>query len=172
MKKLQVALIFVVGLALITSCGFRLRGTSGQTPTHLKSGIAIKVENATNDWERVLESRLEAADIPLIQDEKQAPYVLVIQKENLTQNITGVSSSSTPRLYQLTYTVWFTLKTAHNKTLIKPTAVVVTRPLTINNDRVLGSRNEGEKLKHEMKDDAASKIMSYLYRQDSDLAKP
>lgn len=168
MKKFHFFLIFTLSLTLIASCGFRLRGTSGDMPIHLKQGVAV-VDKTKDNWEPILKPRLSAADIPVIDNPKKAPYHLVIRRQKLTQEITGVSSSTTPRLYQLTYTITFNLKKAKGKTLIKPTTVSVTRPLTQNNDRVLGSRNEAEKIKHEMKQDAAGKIMSYLYRQDSEL---
>lgn len=171
MKHFKRLALFALILSLITSCGFRLRGTH-DAPSWLKAGMAIVVENAAQDWEPLLRNALEAAHIRVETDPKKAPFTLVIKKEELTQTINSVSSSTTPRQYQLTYTVWFELKTRKGKMLVEPTSVVVTRPLTINNDRVLGSRNESEKLKREMKRDAASKIIEFLYQQESTPPKP
>jgi LPS-assembly lipoprotein len=152
--------------AIITSCGFRLRGLDA-SPAWLRAGVAIVVENAAHNWERLLREPLEASHIRVIDNPKKAPYWLIIKKEKLTRTINSVSSSTTPRQYQLVYTVWFSLQTAKGKVIIEPTSVFVTRPLTINNNRVLGSRNEGEKLKTEMKRDAALKIIEFLYQQES-----
>ncbi len=150
----------------MTSCGFRLRGLDA-SPAWLKKGLAVVVEKAAHDWKELLKDPLEASHIRVIDNPKKAPYWLIIKKEELTQTIVSVSSSTTPRQYQLTYRVTFSLTTNKGKILVKPTSVVVTRPLTINNDRVLGSRNEGEKLKTEMKRDAALKIIEFLYQQES-----
>ncbi|MCH9689233.1 MAG: hypothetical protein K0U24_01645 [Gammaproteobacteria bacterium] len=152
--------------ALLTSCGFQLRGTE-TSPAWLKKGLAIVVENAAHDWKELLRDPLEASHIHVIDDLRKAPYWLVIKKEELKRNIVSVSSSTTPRQYQLTYTAWFSLQTPRGHIILPSTSVFVTRPLTINNDRVLGSRNEGERLKTEMKRDAAFKIIEFLYQQES-----
>ncbi len=162
---LSVVLIGILSLSL-TSCGFQLRGTH-TSPDWLKKGVAVIVENAAHNWKDLLKDPLEASHIRVIDDPKKAPYWLIIKKEKLKRDIVSVSSSTTPRQYQLTYTVWFSLQTKKGKILLPETSVFVTRPLTINNDRVLGSRNEGEKLKTEMKRDAALKIIEFLYQQES-----
>ncbi len=156
----------VLLVTFVASCGFRLRGLD-DSPKWLRAGVAIVVENAAHNWEKLLREPLEASDIRVVDDPKKAPYWLIIKKEKLTRTINSVSSSTTPRQYQLIYTVWFSLQTAKGKVIVEPTSVFVTRPLTINNNRVLGSRNEGEKLKTEMKHDAALKIIEFLYQQES-----
>lgn len=153
---------------LLCCCGFKLRGTDGDVAVHLKKGIAI-VDKTSDAWQRILRPRLEAAGITVVDDAKKAPYKLIIHRQSLKQEITGVSSSTTPRLYQLTYTVTFSLKQTDGRTLIPANKIVVTRPMTQNNDRVLGSRYEAEKIKNEMRLDAASTIMGYLYKEDPDL---
>jgi LPS-assembly lipoprotein len=165
-KCIRGAFLCFLIAALLTSCGFELRGTE-TSPGWLKKGLAIIVENAAHDWKELLRDPLEATHIRVINNPKKAPYWLIIKKEELKRNIVSVSSSTTPRQYQLTYTVWFSLQTARGHIILPPTSVFVTRPLTINNDRVLGSRNEGEKLKTEMKRDAALKIIEFLYQQES-----
>lgn len=151
---------------LIASCGFHLRG-SETSPAWLKKGVAIVVEKAAHNWKELLRDPLEGSHIPVIDDNEKAPYSLIIKNEKLTRDINSVSSSTNPRQYQLIYTVWFSLQTAKGHVILPTTSVFVSRPLTINNDRVLGSRNEGEKLKTEMKRDAALKIIEFLYQQES-----
>ncbi len=164
MRFYQRIVVLLVLPFLLLGCDFRLRGMH-DAPTWLEAGVAILVEYNARDWVRLLRPPLEAANIRVTTDPKQAPYWLIIEREKLTQNVVAVSSSTTPRQYQLTYTVNFRLVTSAKKTIIRSSSVVVTRPLTINNDRVLGSRNEGEKLKLEMKRDAALKIIERLYQQ-------
>jgi LPS-assembly lipoprotein len=166
LKISGVVLCITALITIITSCGFQLRGTE-TSPAWLKKGIAIVPEKATHDWKALLTPPLEASHIRVIDNPKKAPYWLIIKKEDLKRNLVSVSSSTTPRQYQLIYTVWFSLQTAKGHVILPPTSVFVTRPLTINNDRVLGSRNEGEKLKTEMKRDAALKIIEFLYQQES-----
>ena len=164
LKCFHPILVFVFITGILTACGFQLRG-SETSPAWLKKGVAIVVEQASHNWEDLLQEPLEGSHIPVIDRPEKAPYWLMIHKEMLKQTITSVSSSTTPRQYQLTYTVWFSLQTEKGHVIIPTTSVFVTRPLTINNDRVLGSRNEGEKLKTEMQRDAALKIIEFLYQQ-------
>jgi LPS-assembly lipoprotein len=161
-------LIFLSGVIalLITACGFHLRG-SETSPAWLKKGVAVVVEKAAHNWKTLLRDPLEASHIRVIDDPEQSPYWLVIKEEKLTRNLNSVSSSTNPRQYQLIYTVWFSLQTKKGHVILPTTSVFVTRPLTINNDRVLGSRHEGENLKTEMKRDAALKIIEFLYQQES-----
>jgi LPS-assembly lipoprotein len=167
MKYYRHALIYAFILSLLVGCGFQLRGTH-TSPDWLKKGVAIVVNHeAAHNWKDLLREPLEGSHIRVIDNPKHARYWLVIEREQLKRNIVSVSSSTTPRQYQLTYTVWFSLKTAKGKVILPSTSVFVTRPLTINNERVLGSRNEGEKLKTEMKRDAALKIIEFLYQQES-----
>jgi LPS-assembly lipoprotein len=149
--------------ALLSACGFHLRGYN-EFPTWLRPAVAIILEDKTHDWEAYLKPLLSAGDIKVTSDPKQAPFWLIIEKEKLVQNIASVSSSSTPRQYQLRYTVTFRLENNRGKTLIPSRSVVVNRPLTINNERILGSRNESEKLKLAMKHDAAIQIIYCLNR--------
>jgi len=149
--------------ALLSACGFHLRGL-GEFPTWLRPKVAIILEDEARDWEAYLKPLLSAGDIKVTSDPKQAPFWLIIEKEKLVQNIASVSSSSTPRQYQLRYTVKFRLENNRGKILIPSRSVVVNRPLTINNERILGSRNESEKLKLAMKHDAAIQIIYCLNR--------
>lgn len=166
MKYLKTSCFILLVLTLVASCGFQLRGTE-TSPAWLKKGVAVVPDKSTHDWKNLLKGPLEASHIRVIDNPKKAPYWLIIKKEELKRNIVSVSSSTTPRQYQLIYTVWFSLQTNKGHVILPATSVFVTRPLTINNDRVLGSRNEGEKLKTEMKRDAALKIIEFLYQQES-----
>ena len=73
----------------------------------------------------------------------------------------SVSSSGSPRQYQLNYRISFTLQTAKGNDVIPLTPILVTRMLTINNDRILGSQDEEDKIIDDMRYDAAIQI---LYR--------
>ena len=158
--------IIMLGLLLLLSaCGFHLRGLN-EFPTWLRPKVAIISEDDARDWEAYLKPLLSAGDITVTSDPKQAPFLLIIEKETLVQNISSVSSSSTPRQYQLIYTVIFRVENNQGKRLTPSRSIVVNRPLTINNERILGSRNESEKLKLAMKHDAAIQMIYCLNRYD------
>ena len=124
--------------------------------------IAVVVKQADNEWESILYHQLKASHVVVIEEPINAKYWLIIEKEFLQENITSISSGSSPRQYQLIYTVQFSLQKVKGDEVIPTTAVVVTRALTINNDRILGSNDEAEKLKREMRRDAAIQIIYRL----------
>ena len=82
----------------------------------------------------------------------------------MQQTISSVSSSTTPRQYQLIYTVHFKLQQANGEEVIPTAYIVVTRQITINSNRILGSNDEEEHSKSEMRQDAVIQIINRLSR--------
>lgn len=146
--------------ALLAGCGFHLRGMADLPPW--LHHIAIVIQNAHRDLEPRLKDQLQAYNITVDTNATQAAYLLIIEKDNYLQQITNVSASTAPRQYQLIYDVQFTLIEAKGKTIIPSTHVFVTRQLTVNNDRILGSDSEESLLKSEMRRDAAMQIINRL----------
>ena len=146
-------------LLFLTGCGFHLRGIE-QLPVWLTQ-VAVLIEKADPEWGPLLRDQLQAAHVTIVDDPMKAPYWLIIQNESTEENIMSISSGSSPRQYQLTYRVQFTLQRAQGSDIRPLTTILVTRPLTINNDRILGSHDEEDQLEHEMRRDAALQI---LYR--------
>lgn len=160
MKRYCLWIIF--SLILLSGCGFHLRGIQ-QMPTWLKE-VTVVVKQADTAWESLLYDQLHSSHVSIASDPTHAHYWLIIEKEFQQENIVSISSGSSPRQYQLIYTVQFSLQRAKGDEVIPLTSVIVRRALTINNDRILGSNDEAEKLKQEMRKDAAIQI---LYRLGS-----
>ena len=146
-------------LILLNGCGFHLRGIH-TLPLWLNP-ITIILEKADPTWIPLLREQFNVAHVTVMENPTQARYWLSIKHEQVDQNIISISSGSSPRQYQLTYHVTFSLQQAHGKEILAPTTILVTRPLTINNDRILGSHDEEAQLINEMRRDAA---MQMLYR--------
>lgn len=124
--------------------------------------VSIVMQNAHRELEPLLSAQLQAYRIRVCPDTAMAKYWLIIEQDNFEQQITSISSSTTPRQYQLIYTVRFKLQRAQGEELIHSKQVVVTRQITINSDRILGSTNEEEQSKLEMQRDAAIQIIARL----------
>ena len=62
----------------------------------------------------------------------------------------------------MNYQVTFKLQAANGKELISSTHVSATRQITINSNRILGSSDEENTLKHEMRKDTVIQIMERL----------
>lgn len=156
------AIIAFLLMILTSGCGFHLRGMV-DIP-HWLNNVAIIVQNANHDLEPLLRKQLEAYKVHVTEDPNTADYWLVIESDNIQQNIVSVSSSTVSRQYQLIYTVHFHLQRAKRENLLPSTQVVVTRQITINSDRILGSNDEEELLKGEMRSDAALQIINRISR--------
>lgn len=147
---------------LLSSCGFHLRGLNDIPPW--LNNVAIVVQNAHRDLGPMLKTQLEAYKIRVMPNTTQADYLLVIESDGIQQQITGVAASTAPRQYLLIYDVQFTLVKVKGGIIVPSSQVFVTRQLTINNDRILGSNFEETQISYEMRRDAAIQIINRLGR--------
>lgn len=161
LAKTALRINLVILSLLISSCGFHLRGFIDM-PAWLND-VAIILESANHDLGPMLTAQLEAYHIRVSNDPQNAHYWLIIEQDHEDQQLISVSSSTTPRQYQLLYTVQFKLQEAKGK-VITAGRVTTSRQLTVNSNRILGSNDEENTLKHEMRRDAVIKIMNRIGR--------
>ncbi len=148
---------------LLSGCGFHLRGMIDM-PAWLND-VAIIIESGHRDLEPMLKAQLDAYHIQVTSEPNQAHYWLIIEQDREEQHITSVSSSTTPRQYQMTYVVRYRLQQAKGKEIIPSSQIAITRQITINSDRILGSNDEENTLKKEMRRDAAIQILDRISNQ-------
>jgi LPS-assembly lipoprotein len=122
--------------------------------------VAVIVEQTNRDLQPFIIESLQSYHITVDENPAEAQYWLILQKDTLTEQIVSVSSSTTPRQYELTYTVQFKLVHARGAEIIASSHISVTRQATINSDRILGSNQEEAILVNEMRHDAAIQIMN------------
>lgn len=155
--KRSYLLLLIVSL---TACGFHLRGMVDM-PSWLKN-VAIITEDAHRDLLPLLKDQLQAYNIAVSATPAQADYWLIIEKDNYQQQITNIAASTAPRQYLLLYSLQFSLRTKQGKALISSAMVSVTRQLTVNNDRILGSNSEEALMASEMRRDAVMQVINRL----------
>lgn len=112
-----------------------------------------------------LKMQLQANKIRLNADPAQADYWLVLVHTAQEQQITSIAASTTPRQYQLLYHADFLLKTRQGLIKVPASHITITRQLTINNDRILGSNDEANLILNEMRREAALQIINKLGMQ-------
>lgn len=147
---------------LISGCGFHLRGQM-DIPTWLDQ-VAIINQGAHYEMDRLIKEQLQANHIKVCMDPALAKYWLILESDSYNQQITSISSSTTPRQYQLLYTVLFKLKQVRGDDIIPSGKVIVTRQITLNSDRILGSDSEEALIQKEMRQSAATNILTQLSR--------
>lgn len=152
--------LFILPALLLVSCGFHLRGFN--EPPRWLNNVAIIIEDAHRDLGPILKDRLEAYKIVVNPNPAEADYLLIIKSDGIQQQMTNVGASTTPRQYLLIYVARFTLVKTKGGPVIPPTFVSVSRQLTVNNDRILGSNYEETQLSREMRREAALQIINRL----------
>lgn len=151
---------FLVSLLIQTACHFHLRGIE-EVPIQFHS-IALKFQNVSPEWRDILTTQLQRAHATVLDAPQSSAFLLTILQEDIQRNIMSVSSGSSSREYQLIYKVVFSFEKIKGPIYLSDASVLVTRFLTINNDRILGSQDEEEKIIHNMRQDAAIQIMYRL----------
>lgn len=153
---------FLLTSLVLSACGFHLRGMMDM-PRWLNP-MSVVIEHAHRDMGPYLIESLQSYSIAVKTDPAQAQYWLIIEQDNLQEQISSVSSNTTSRQYELNYQVQFKLTEARGREIIPSTHLTVTRQVTINNNRILGSNQEQTLLLNEMRRDAASQIIYRLSR--------
>ncbi|MCX7118405.1 MAG: LPS assembly lipoprotein LptE [Gammaproteobacteria bacterium] len=153
-------IISLLATVCLLGCGFHLRGFVAM-PSKLRD-VAIVVESVNRDVAPMLEDQLLAYHIHVTDNPSDAHYWIVLEQDMEEQHITSVSSSTTPRQYQMNYQITFKFQEANGKEIIPTTTITTTRQLTINSNRILGSNFEENTLKHEMRKDAVIQIIDRI----------
>jgi len=167
LSKLSILIAFA-----LTGCGFHLRGVVDADSLRWLNNVAIVIQLAHRDLEPLLRSQLKSYNVNVVSDPAFADYWLILENEDMQQNITSISSSTTPRQYELTYTLDFKLQRAKGAEIIPSNRIMITRQITLNSDRILGSKEEEQRQKIEMRRDAVIQIINRLSHASRQVITP
>lgn len=160
MKKRVFPLILAL---LLSACGFHLRGLI-DVPEWLNN-VSIISKDGNKELVSILKSQLEGYKVEVNPEPALAKYWLIINKTTFQQQIVSVGASTNPRQYQLILTIEFMLQTSKGQIIKAPRLIAVSRQLTVNNDRILGSNEEETVLISEMRKEAVIQIINRLSRK-------
>lgn len=155
-KQLLIAL-FCLG---ITACGFHLRGNLN-FPSNFQH-LSIYLSPDAHSFKNKLKEKLRSLHIRPHFSQEPNCYHLVIDELKFNRQIANISSSTTPRQFQLTYTVFFHLLSPEGKNLIPNGFALANRLVSMNSERLLGSNYEQDFFKEEMEDELITKILNRI----------
>ena len=137
----------LLALALVTGCGFRLRGQVELPPAMRTTYIKVNRPAGTppGTLERALESFLKANGVTITTDPKQATATLEIVNQEKTSRTTGATRTGVSRLYTLTYNVDYRIVLPDGKTLLPQTRASVSRDILYPESAVF-SKSQGEQV--------------------------
>lgn len=134
-------------LALMSGCGFRLRGQVELPPAMRITYIRVNHPPGTppGTLERTLQSFLKANGVEVATDPKQATAILEIMSEDRSNRLIATNREGNTRLYTLTYLVNYRVLLPDDKVLLPQTASSVSRNVTYPESAVL-SKGQGEEI--------------------------
>ena len=153
----------VVGLAAVGlvsgACGFHLQGRA-PLPVDLAT-TQVMAEDPQTDFVQGLRRALIASGGKLTNRSDDATGTVRIQKDIVTQKILSVSANNTPREFELTYTVEFSVDGAGVE-LLPSQKVSVTRNYSFDETRLLAKENEEAIIREGMARDLVAIVMRRL----------
>jgi len=155
-KQLWIALICLG----ISACGFHLRGNLN-FPANFQH-LSISLPPDAYLFKNKLKERLRSLRVRPHFSQAPNCYRLIIDELKFNRQIANISSSTTPRQFQLTYTVAYHLQNPKGETLIANGFSIANRLVSMNSERLLGSNYEQDFFKDEMEEELITKILNHI----------
>ena len=155
------AIALLVGLASMSACGFQLRGANGQYSMPFKTIYLGFPESSALGTE--LRRNLRGDDAVVVTTvPEQAEALFDVLGESRGKQILSLNNQGRVREYLLTYTLVFKLRDAKGTELLGPTEITLKRPITFQENQVLGKESEETLLYRDMQTDLVQQIMRRL----------
>jgi len=152
-------LLTLLLLLSLTACGFHLRGAV-QLPPEL-ANMALRDATPATDIASELRRALQNEGIRLTDT---AALVLQLKGERYGKRVLSVDSVGRAQEYGLSYSVQFSLQGEGGTFWLEEQAVSLTRDLRFDTTAVLGTDNEEDQLKADMRRDAVLQILQRLQK--------
>ena len=160
-------LLSMVGLLLLTGCGFQLRSwdlASAYRIAHIESDVDSSIE-------RDLRGAFESAGLAVV-EEGEADLYLTIEREDFEQRSGMYTGDGRVAGYQLRLRVAYQANNAIGKSLVSSRTLLEERSFPLNRANVLGSDAEKRLLMQEMRDDIVERIVRTLALVADQAVKP
>ena len=154
-------LLMLASLTTLSACGFQLRGSGGQYNMPFKTIFLGFPETSALGTE--LRRNLRGGDnVDVVLDAAKAEALFDVLSESRAKTILSLNSQGRVREYLLTYTLVFRVRDAKGNELLGPTEINLKRPITFNENQVLGKESEETLLYRDMQTDLVQQIMRRL----------
>lgn len=152
--------------ACLSSCGFKLQGTSQALPPQLQQ-VYVNSSNAPHSAIGPdLTVALESNNVVCASDPNQAQFTLNILQDKQTSNQIGSGASQETRKYELSYTIVFTLLNQAGVVIYGPTTVISTNIHYVYSGQVWGNNQEENTLYQSLRRNVIQKILFNLSSDD------
>jgi LPS-assembly lipoprotein len=153
-----------IGLVLwvmsLSHCGFHLRGLTTLPPSFQQVYVVAPAD--ARQLQAEIDNQLQAYNVSKAPNITKAHYQIVIDNIFFQRQISNISSSTTPRQYQLLYNIKYHVINSHGENIIPNGVINTNRLVSMNNERLLGSNYEQDFFLHEMQQEAAVQVVSTI----------
>ena len=155
------SLVLVLVLAILSACGFALRGTGGSYSMPFKSIYLGFADTSALGTE--LRRNLRGGDrVEVVTDSSRAEARFEVLSEKRSKSILSLNAQGRVREYMLNYTLVFRVLDTKGDELLSPTEIALKRPLTFNETQVLAKESEEALLYRDMQTDLVQQILRRL----------
>lgn len=141
--------------ALLTACGFQLRGAY---PLAFDS-IYIGLPETGEMHARLKRSIMAGSQVKVLSDKEEAQVMLQVLADQQTKNILSLSAAGRVSEYQLVRNFSFRLVDANNREWLAPAQITIRRDVSYNDDQVLSKESEENLLWRDIQDDLVQQIL-------------
>lgn len=157
LKQLFFGLLFS---ALLTSCGFQLRGAY-KLPAAMQTTFIEAVQD-NSELLRALKRSLKSSDIILLDEPSSEAATLKLGKEQKSKRIVSVDSQGRAREYTLIYSISFSVNASEMDFELAEQTISLSRDFLFDTEDVLGNSREELQLYKEMEQDIVRLILLRL----------
>jgi LPS-assembly lipoprotein len=155
----RLAAAFAACAIVLSACGFRLQG---RTPLpEVLANAQLIGEDLQTDFAQGLRRALLTSGGKLTERSEEATGVVRIHRDEVTRKVLSVSALNTPREFEVTYTVEFSVDGA-GVLLLPIQKVSVTRDYSFDETKLLAKENEEDVIRQGMAQDLVAIVMRRL----------
>lgn len=157
-------IFLLVFTSLLVSCGFHLQGKMPLAmPLHR---LYLQTADPYGSLARDLREYLKMSQVELVATPQEANTVLVIVRDDSSQELLTVGGTQQTRQYALRVTVIFEIRGRNGELLVPPQALAEAKTITIQSNQILASSNEATLYNQQMRRAIAYAIMNRIASRD------
>jgi LPS-assembly lipoprotein len=161
MTRLRHLLLLLATLALLSACGFKLRGADGSYTMPFKTIYLAFPEESQLGTE--IRRNLRGGKLAEVVDSPAGAEALFdVISETRGKQILSPNAQGRVREYLLTYTLVFRVRDAKGAELLGPTEISLKRPLPFDETQVLAKEAEELLLVRDMRSDLVQQVLRRL----------
>ena len=154
----RLALAATLMLALLTSCGFQLRGAASLP----FDTLYIQAAPSSLFGNQLRRTITNGSQTKVVNNPKEAQATLQLLAEAREKTILSLSAGGRVREYQLRYRVSYRVVDRENRETVAPTEIALKRDFSFNDTDTLSKESEEALLFRDMQNDAVNQLMRQL----------